>query len=274
MVLPSLELNRPSRLALDTKPSASAPIGVASRTFADEGGKTPAQIWAERKAKERGETPPSQSAESTPIQSQASGQNEWKSSYAGKSWAPSKPPTRNPNSPSHPLTQGPLIKRKNPSLASAISAVNLPMIRPHHPHLRSRRPVAPFLYLAYPLDPSLSPSMTLSKLSPRPRSSLAPQLLPPHQYARAPPSELLCRWVKVLPTPTRSSALRPQLFPFKAFKRLFQTNGTLRKIRTTLAVLRPKPLHQSNLRADCAPKSNLIMKRPKTMKLSCVRASL
>ncbi|KAJ6004069.1 hypothetical protein N7499_000133 [Penicillium canescens] len=78
----------PLPTGLDTKPSASAPIGVASRTFADEGGKTPAQIWAERKAKERGETPPSRSAEPTPIQNQASGQNEWKSSYAGKSWAP------------------------------------------------------------------------------------------------------------------------------------------------------------------------------------------
>lgn len=34
-------------------PSAAAPVGIASRTFADEGGKTPAQLWAERKAKER-----------------------------------------------------------------------------------------------------------------------------------------------------------------------------------------------------------------------------
>ncbi|KAJ5742154.1 hypothetical protein N7533_011563 [Penicillium manginii] len=68
---------------------APAPIGSASRTFADQGGKTPAQLWAERKAKERGEAPaPAPSAEpSQPIQSQASGQNEWKSSYAGKSWA-------------------------------------------------------------------------------------------------------------------------------------------------------------------------------------------
>lgn len=34
-------------------PSASAPVGLASRTFADKGGKTPAQLWAEKKAKER-----------------------------------------------------------------------------------------------------------------------------------------------------------------------------------------------------------------------------
>ncbi|KAJ5329010.1 hypothetical protein N7452_009400 [Penicillium brevicompactum] len=79
----------PLPVGLNSKPSAAAPVGVASRTFADEGGKTPAQIWAERKAKERG-TASSGAAEPapTPIQSQPSGQGEWKSSYAGKSWAP------------------------------------------------------------------------------------------------------------------------------------------------------------------------------------------
>ncbi len=70
----------------------SAPIGTASKTFADEGGKTPAQIWAEKKARERDETPgaapsgPSPAA--TPIPSQTSGNGGWKSGYAGKSWAP------------------------------------------------------------------------------------------------------------------------------------------------------------------------------------------
>ncbi|KAJ5915261.1 hypothetical protein N7454_011015 [Penicillium verhagenii] len=64
-------------------------IGSASRTFADKGGKTPAQLWAERKAKERdtgsaGDAlPPPR-----PIQSQPSGPSEWKSGYTGKSWAP------------------------------------------------------------------------------------------------------------------------------------------------------------------------------------------
>ncbi|KAF9889481.1 hypothetical protein FE257_007190 [Aspergillus nanangensis] len=73
-----------------TKPSSAA-VGSASRTFADEGGKTPAQIWAEKKAKERGQSsntdsPPS--ALRSPVQDQHSGQGEWKSSYTGKSWAP------------------------------------------------------------------------------------------------------------------------------------------------------------------------------------------
>lgn len=72
----------------EAKPLApAAPVGGASRTFADQGGKTPAQIWAEKKARERGEvatpTPPS---EPQPLENQTSGG--WRSSYAGKSWAP------------------------------------------------------------------------------------------------------------------------------------------------------------------------------------------
>jgi hypothetical protein len=67
---------------------AAAPVGAASRTFADEGGKTPAQLWAEKKAKERGGfasstiSPPLTS----PVAAQKSG-GEWKSGYTGKSWA-------------------------------------------------------------------------------------------------------------------------------------------------------------------------------------------
>ncbi|KAM0437459.1 hypothetical protein ACHAPT_001821 [Fusarium lateritium] len=68
----------------------AAPVGAASRTFADQGGKTPAQLWAERKAKERGTDVASVTATTTgtpPVQPQKSG-NEWKSGYSGKSWAP------------------------------------------------------------------------------------------------------------------------------------------------------------------------------------------
>lgn len=72
------------------KAPVAPPVGVASRTFADEGGKTPAQLWAEKKARERGVsgsgstiTPPVTS----PVTAQKSG-SEWKSGYAGKSWAP------------------------------------------------------------------------------------------------------------------------------------------------------------------------------------------
>ncbi|KAL3470086.1 hypothetical protein BJX99DRAFT_264580 [Aspergillus californicus] len=80
---PSLPANRP----LSTTPTP--PVGIASRTFADEGGKTPAQLWAERKARERGQEPAAAATTPLPlIQSQQSGGGEWKSSYSGKSWAP------------------------------------------------------------------------------------------------------------------------------------------------------------------------------------------
>jgi hypothetical protein len=74
------------------KPAVPAPIvGAASKTFADEGGKTPAQIWAEKKAA-RGESisapAPDAASRPTPLQSQQSGGGGWQSGYAGKSWAP------------------------------------------------------------------------------------------------------------------------------------------------------------------------------------------
>ncbi|KAJ5458931.1 hypothetical protein N7530_010875 [Penicillium desertorum] len=97
----------PLPTGIQSKPSSSAQIGAASRTFADEGGKTPAQIWAERKAKERGmaSSPGSTETVSTPapIQSQASGQGEWKSSYAGKSWAPVQTAQEKTHIPEQPV---------------------------------------------------------------------------------------------------------------------------------------------------------------------------
>jgi hypothetical protein len=73
---------------------AAPPVGIASRTFADQGGKTPAQIWAEKKARERGQSGSGDNVASTglgsqsPIATQTSGGGEWKSGYSGKSWAP------------------------------------------------------------------------------------------------------------------------------------------------------------------------------------------
>ena len=75
-------------------PAPAAPVGAASRTFADEGGKTPAQLWAEKKARERGQSasgdnlPSSGYGAQSPIASQTSGDGGWKSGYSGKSWAP------------------------------------------------------------------------------------------------------------------------------------------------------------------------------------------
>ncbi|KAK8070125.1 hypothetical protein PG994_006741 [Apiospora phragmitis] len=58
--------------------SSGGQLGTAGRKFADSAGKTPAQLWAEKKA----------------AQGEASGQaGGWKSGYSGKSWAPVQPPT-------------------------------------------------------------------------------------------------------------------------------------------------------------------------------------
>ncbi|KAI0022450.1 hypothetical protein F4780DRAFT_197998 [Xylariomycetidae sp. FL0641] len=71
-------------------PAGAAPVGSASRTFADQGGKTPAQLWAEKKAAQGGAPKPSSPAVA-PVEAQKSGGG-WQSGYAGKSWAPVQAP--------------------------------------------------------------------------------------------------------------------------------------------------------------------------------------
>ncbi|KAF2705101.1 actin binding protein-like protein [Pleomassaria siparia CBS 279.74] len=79
----------PAPSVFGAKPlAAAAPVGTASKTFADEGGKTPAQIWAEKKAAQGGGPLKSPSATS-PLPTQTSGGGGgWKSGYTGKSWGP------------------------------------------------------------------------------------------------------------------------------------------------------------------------------------------
>lgn len=83
----------PGGYGYESKVSASGPPVGVGRAFADEGGKTPAQVWAEKKARERGIGGTGEKTSSTgggapasPLASQTSG--DWKSGYAGKSWAP------------------------------------------------------------------------------------------------------------------------------------------------------------------------------------------
>ena len=69
-------------------PAPAAPVGTASRTFADQGGKTPAQQWEERR-RARGlsgaaDTSAPGAGPTSPIKSQASGG--WQSTYEGKKW--------------------------------------------------------------------------------------------------------------------------------------------------------------------------------------------
>ncbi|KAI0868400.1 hypothetical protein GGS24DRAFT_482513 [Hypoxylon argillaceum] len=67
-------------------PAAAAPVGTASRTFADQGGKTPAQIWAEKKAQQGGVSAKATVAPTNPpLTAQQSGSG-WQSGYSGKSW--------------------------------------------------------------------------------------------------------------------------------------------------------------------------------------------
>lgn len=82
----------PGGFGLESKRTPVAPPVGAGRTFADQGGKTPAQVWAEKKARERGlsgtndNLPAGVGGSPPPIANQNSG--EWKSGYGGKSWAP------------------------------------------------------------------------------------------------------------------------------------------------------------------------------------------
>ncbi len=83
----------PGSFGLESKPAAAAPPLGVGRTFAEEGGKTPAKIWAEKKARERGlsgagDNAPAIGGTAAPMVSQTSGGAQWKSGYAGKSWAP------------------------------------------------------------------------------------------------------------------------------------------------------------------------------------------
>jgi hypothetical protein len=80
----------PAPSVFGAKPLApAAPVGTASKTFADEGGKTPAQIWAEKKAAQGGSlrSPQHTGGQTSPLPAQTSGGGGgWKSGYTGKSW--------------------------------------------------------------------------------------------------------------------------------------------------------------------------------------------
>lgn len=83
---------KPVGFGLASKPILTAPPVGAGRTFADQGGKTPAQIWAEKKARERGLSGASDNPQSgigrSPSHMTSQNSGEWKSGYGGKSWAP------------------------------------------------------------------------------------------------------------------------------------------------------------------------------------------
>ncbi|EPE04789.1 amylase-binding protein [Ophiostoma piceae UAMH 11346] len=84
-------------LAGPTSPKPVATVGAPGRSFADAAGKTPAQLWAEKKAAKEGGlsaapiTAQHTSPSTAPLGAQKSGAagagEGWKSTYKGKSWA-------------------------------------------------------------------------------------------------------------------------------------------------------------------------------------------
>ncbi|KAI5808181.1 hypothetical protein DFH27DRAFT_544764 [Peziza echinospora] len=62
---------------------SSAPVGTANKDFASEGGKTPAQIWAEKKARERGEPIPSFTPAAPASSHSADAEEEQQPSFTG-----------------------------------------------------------------------------------------------------------------------------------------------------------------------------------------------
>ena len=82
----------PGGFGLESKSILTAPPVGAGRTFADQGGKTPAQVWAEKKARERGLSGASENSQAvigrSPSHVASRNSGEWKSGYGGKSWAP------------------------------------------------------------------------------------------------------------------------------------------------------------------------------------------
>jgi len=179
------------------KPVVAAPVvGAASKTFADEGGKTPAQIWAEKKAA-RGETVGAPAAsQPSPIQGQKSGSGGWQSGYTGKSWAPVQT-TRTGQSAASNLSDqrtGGEPEREEPasSAAGGISSLKdrfagaAPMGAP------TSRPVPePQLSSPPPLDNSSKPNtgargVPMPGLPSRPKEPESDDDVPPTQHQRLP----------------------------------------------------------------------------------------
>ncbi|KAJ5257434.1 hypothetical protein N7524_008990 [Penicillium chrysogenum] len=212
----------PLPTGIQPKPSSSAQIGAASRTFADEGGKTPAQIWAERKAKERGmaSSPGSTETVSTPasIQSQTSGQGEWKSSYAGKSWAPvqtAQEKTHIPEQPVDAKANDQQEEEPQPHVSSIHeqfahdTPAPAPLAPPAPPVPQASRPVPVPGLSSGPVESE--PEHDVQQALPSPPTAAS---LPDTSHS---PSALPCQLATALPTvlpmSTRNSILLPPAMP-------------------------------------------------------------
>ncbi|KAK2741051.1 hypothetical protein FQN57_005788 [Myotisia sp. PD_48] len=77
----------PTPGGFEVSPPPATQLG-STRSFADQAGKTPAQIWAEKKAKQQGGAVTQSTGPHAPDSQDSNQQPGWKSSYSGKSWAP------------------------------------------------------------------------------------------------------------------------------------------------------------------------------------------
>jgi drebrin-like protein len=184
--------------------AAPAPVGAASRTFADEGGKTPAQIWAEKKARERGVSSAgdiSAPVITSPILNQTSGGGEWKSGYTGKTWAPVATTItgRSGTSSLDAQKTGEQEHQEEDTPTSPVGGIGAlrdkfkgatPMGAPTVPRATTREPSPP------PLDTSTKPfgGVAMPGLPTRPRPSQtadeddAPNIPPRTQRSPSPPT--------------------------------------------------------------------------------------
>ncbi|KAI2472099.1 hypothetical protein F4781DRAFT_29712 [Annulohypoxylon bovei var. microspora] len=156
------------------------PVGSASRTFADQGGKTPAQIWAEKKAQQGGASGAGKPLTS-PIAPQTSGGAGWQSGYTGKSWAPVQAPSyarglsgqktgeteTSQEAPASPGSVGALRDRFKESPQIIAPAPSAPKIPSPAAEDNSRAPPPPPL-ASRPSDGAPSGGFALPGMPPRP----------------------------------------------------------------------------------------------------------
>ena len=181
-------------------PPGAPPVGSASRTFADEGGKTPAQLWQERKARERGtsgatDNPPSTGlgGQPSPIASQQSGGGSWKSGYGGKSWAPVQT-TRTGQSAASASSQPDEAQEESQfSPTGGVSAVrdrfqNVPPMGTQAPlPTRSQAPAPPPMDFASKPNAGAARGVPIPGLPMRPQATEAEDEAPAEQHVSVPP---------------------------------------------------------------------------------------
>lgn len=193
----------PAPTPFGAKAAPAAPVGTASRTFADEGGKTPAQIWAEKKARQGGGAPVASNTTGgapSPVANQKSGAGSgWQSGYAGKSWAPVQT-TRTGQSAGSNISQqntGNVISASNTgeqaapaSPAGGIGSIRdrfagaPPMGAPSNKHDEPEPPSMPPL-MDFSSKPNASRGIPIPGLPSRPSQQEIPAVQ--HQHVPSPP---------------------------------------------------------------------------------------